>query len=291
MPTNIKTFTAAGVDAAWIARLNSDGYPAGITGTLANGSDTGMHAMKGVQSVNLETPEGEIVDIPGDNGVIGSFQFAPQQTPRGSLELGVSDADVIANALGTNVYTDGDAEWVVVQPVDLTYQDMWLVTNAPAKSNDVGSVGNAGFEVRVHKVQIQPRNGNQQTASGTTNPYQVVEQPIDVLPWGEAFSTVNQGTTSGYGYKSFFENRVTLHTLIGDGSTNTVTLDKTAAADNGNKVVVYKNGTKMTYNASPSDATEYSVSTTNGVTAVTLGTLAADVADGDDIVIRYEYTQ
>ena len=289
MPVNQKKFIIAGIQEAWIGRSDTSGYVKGISGTVASGGNSAMRVLDGVQSWNMNIASGPTESVLGDNGVIGEFRFFSQEPNTASMNVGVIDLETLTEMVNANLYTDGDLTWSGITPELLELKDMWLVLNAPAKSREVGSIGIAGWHVQIYKAVIQRQKQETATASAGGDTYDMTVQRFDKTPWGETITTTNFGATILGGLETWAENPITLHTLVGDAATNTVVLSKQASADNGSKVRVFKNGTALTYNASPSTNAQYSVVTTAGVTTVTIGSMGSHVASGDVIVVRYEY--
>ncbi len=283
MPTSVEKFAAAGGDILYWARNGTDGLPRGVTGTLANGADSAMMQLVGLQSMNLTVQQPRRVNIPGDDGVVAQFIFQPEELPGGDLVLGVFDADFVAQAQGVKVYTDGDWSVTTLQPEAPTYSDMTLIVNSQGKSKDSGSSGSAGYQVAIYpKVNIVPLGSTGlATAAGAAYTHALIANKSDKKPWGTAFSGTNDGTTQAAVYGPFFsEGRVITHTFIGDGSDTTVSLTKTPYATTGAKVAVFQTvagvTSKLTY------TTDYTVS---GLVV----TFAVAPAAASINVIRYEY--
>src|SRR5690242_15449950 len=99
------------------------------------------------------------------------------------------------------------------------------------------------------KVQIVPLgDAGISNAQATSFTHALIANKSSKKPWGLAFSASNDGTTEAVGIGPFLsENRVLLHTHIGDGSDTSVTLAKTPAAANGNKVKLFQDGVLKTY--------------------------------------------
>lgn len=283
MPTSVEKFASAGVDIAFWARNGTDGLPRGITGTLANGADSAMAQLVGVQTANLTVQQPRRVNSAGDDGVAAQFIFQPEELPSGDLLLAVFDADFVAQSQGIKVYTDGDWSVTSLQPEQPVFSDITLIINSQAKSKDSGSSGSAGYQVAIFpKVNAVPLGATGiATAAATAYSHALIANKSSIKPWGTAFSTTNDGTTQAAVYGPFFsEGKVRLQTFIGDGSDTTVTLANTPYAASANKVKVFQTVAGVT---SPlTYTTDFSVSGT------TL-TFAVAPAAASINVIRYEY--
>lgn len=279
MTANIEQFTSAGVQLAWWALNNSNGYPMGPTGSIANGADSSMSQLQGINSLNLNLQQPRQVNVPGDDGVKSVFFFEPESLPSGDLALGVFDATFVSRSQGTLVYADGDWNVPVLQPDLPTYASMTLMTVSQGKSSASGSVGQAQWMVKIYpKVQVVPLgDAGLANATDTSFTHALIANKSDKLPWGTSFSAANNGTTQAAVYGPFLsEGKPLLHAHVGDASDTTLTLAKTPSAANGNKVKLWQNGTAKAY------TTDYTVSGTTF-------TFAAAPGAGVVSIIRYEY--
>jgi hypothetical protein len=279
MTNNVDQFNSAGLERVYWAVNSSAGYPYGVTGSIANGADAGMGRIIGAQNFNLPLQPPRQVSIPGDDSVQAIYFFQPETLPNGDMVLGNIDLNLWAKSQGIKNYTDGDWDAVVGQPDSPTFSQLTLITNSQAKSAASGSVGNAGWFVKVYpRVQLVPIGDQGQTAAGATNfTHQMIANVTDKLPWGTSFSVANNGTTRGASYMFYSENRVSLHTHVADASDVAFTLSYTPAAATANKIKVYRNGTLLTI------TTDWTVS---GSTV----TLQAAGSAGDVVVCRYEHS-
>jgi hypothetical protein len=281
MTTNIEQFSSAGIDRAYWARNNSNGYAMGTTGTLANGADASFSQLVGVQSFGVTLQEPRKVNIEGDDGVQSVFFFESAELPSGDLVLGVFDVNFYAQTQGTRVYADGDFDVILGQPGAATYNQISIITNSKGQSKMAGSSGQAGWMVKMYpKVQVVPKGDAGLTSAGATNfTHALIVNKSDKMWWGESFTVANHGTTEAavFGPLSS-EYRVCGHTHVSDAADLTFTLTYLPAAANGNKVKVRRNGTALAY------TTDYTVNASTGVV-----TLVAAGTAGDIVTVRYEH--
>lgn len=281
MAVNVEKFTSAGIEYAFWARNSSAGYPYGPTGTLANGADAGMSQILGVQSMGVSVQQPRRVNVPGDDGVQSIYIFQPEELPSGDLVLGVFDVNLVAQSQGIKVYADGDFDMTYLQPEAPIFSDLTIVTNSQAKSKDSASSGTAGYQVVIYpKVNAVPLGAaGISNAEATSYTHALIANKSSIKPWGQAFSSTNDGTTAAAILGPFYsENRVTMHTHVSDASDTTFTLSYTPAAASAAKVKAWRNGTALTY------TTDFSVNaSTKVVTLVAAGTA------GDVVVVRYEW--
>lgn len=280
MTTNVEQFNSAGIERVYWAVNSPAGYPYGITGSIANGSDASMARIIGTQSFNLPLQPPRQVSIPGDDSVQAIYFFSAETLPNGDMVLGNIDLNLWAKSQGINVYADGDFDTVVGQPDSPTFNQLTLMTVSQAKSAMSGSVGNAGWYINIFpRVQLVPI-GNQglSNAAGTSFTHQMIANVTDKLPWGQSFTVANHGTTRAAMYQFYSENRVCMHTHISDAADLTFTLSYLPAAASGNKVKLWRNGTALAY------TTDYTVNASTGVVTLVSAGTAADV-----VVARYEH--
>lgn len=280
MTTAVDQFNSAGIDRVYWAVNSAVGYPYGTSGTIAAAGDASMGRLVGTQSANVPMQEPRKVAIGGDDGNQANYYFEPEEAPNGDLVLANIDLTLWAKSQGIKVYADGDFDVVIGQPDSPTYNSLTLMTIAQAKSAQSGSVGNAGWMVKIYpRVQIVPiGDGGQNTAAGANFTHKLTANKFDTLPWGIPLSSADNGTLKGAVYGPFYsENRVCLHTHVGDGSDLAVTLAYAPVAANGNKVKLWQNGVAKAY------TTDYTVSGS-------VVTFASAPANGVVSVIRYEHT-
>lgn len=279
-------YSSAGFEAAYYSFTDSSiGLPIGSSPTLANGSDSGFGQMQAAQELDFTTPEAPRVTILGDDKAYFDFIFQPQELASGSLTVGIFDSGIAANAIGLDVVDGG----FPLAPSSVSYRDMWLVVNSQAKSSTLATFGNAGYEVTLFKVNLVPRfrDGWSNTTEATYT-YDMISVPFSVYPWGASVTGVDTlGGLAGR-FKTYKE---TYHTFIGDGATDSFTLDVAPAANNAAtiKCYVYDVGagtsTELTYNSSTPTTGEFGVTESGGIYTVTLGDGA--LTDGDFAIVQY----
>lgn len=280
MATNVNSHVSAGFETVHWGLLDSSGRFAGDT-AVANGTSAGAGVIGGVQTANIDIPEPQILDIEGSNTVVSSFLFPPTSKPQFDITHATFNLAFRAATQGTSVYTIGDWEFGMILPKDQDYVQMWLLMTQLAKSQDSGSLDSIGFSHLLLRCQVFPRgtDGLNTGAQGSADRLAVIVDNTAQYPWGEAFTTGNQGKVQASIVEvGLTENRLSMHRFTGDGTETEVTLDYTPAAATSDKVAVWKNGTKLTY------TTDYTVNTSTKVV-----TLVSAPTAGDAVVILYEW--
>ncbi len=273
----------AGFRRAIVHLLDEDGYAAGITGSLSNGSDAGSYQMEGVKTGDMQLAEPEKTDITGDDRFLGAFVWPLSSSPSGSIEAAVYDQDLFTALARTKKRVLGGSEMHVLGGNEATPQDVCLIFQSEAKSRTSGYAGLAKkFGLIIPKASVSVLGPSTLNERGEINArLSVVIQSADKYPWGEALSITNEGVTGGVIIPFTSDYWVDLHAFVGDGSATTVTLDHTPAGDGTGtpaRVLVWKNGTALAV------TTDFTVNTATKVV-----TFTSAPAAGDKVEIWYEW--
>lgn len=241
----------AGFKQCLIHRKDTDGYAAGILGTLANGEDAGAYEMLAVKTADLSVPEPDRTDITGSNILQGAFTWPLGASPRGSVEAAVYDQDLYVALEGTKKVAFGGTEYHVLGGKEADPKDILLILINDAVSKTTGYKG-----LKKSFGYIVP--GATAVVLGLTSITQRQElsarlaltvQSSDRLPWGEVLTLLTQGVTEGLMIPFSSDYMPALHAFRGDGATTTVVLDYTPAGDDTaspQRVLIYNNGVAMT---------------------------------------------
>lgn len=275
---NVKKMIAAGLDRIqW--GVNSGGYLKGITGTLANGADAGMGLLYAKAS-EYKIPESVKTAITANDSLLGTFQFGSTDPSSFNLTLGAGDLDMMAKAQGTLVRTLGSWSLSLLRPGTLTFSNIVLLLTSVSKSMESGSVGNAGFiHALLPSCQLfyLGRSGISERGEQAFE-FAVIVNPVDKWPWGELLSASADGATLADGDEWYTDNRVSMHTHVGDGSDTSFTLQYKPVVASGASNFVWKNGTALVY------TTDFTLVTATGVVTEVAAPAAAAV-----VVMAYEH--
>lgn len=286
MAVNVKKFVSAGVSVVHAAVLRSSGRWGGA-GNVANGEDSGGFALLGPKSVDITFPDLDRVNVTGGDGKLATFMFDSETESGFTFESGATDLALAAASQGTKVHAVGDWDIGVLRPAGRRPVQMWWVINSQGKSQESGSVGDAGYAVLMTKLQVSYLGpGGISERNPHVSRYSAVLDPTDKLPWGAAVTIGNHGTSGAEGFEFFAENPIAIHLYVGDSTngtdgTTSFTLDYTPAGDHStNKVRVWKNGAAQT------PTTHYTV--TPATKTVNLVAGVRPLA-GEELVVVYEY--
>lgn len=277
-----KNYTSAGLYNAWFGFLDDAGYFNGSSATsLANGSDSGMIEIDGIDSAEINPQAPRIVTATGNDGAIGTFIFPPDSNPQGQLTLGAFNSNLYALPQSNKVYAEGaDWEFTMIQPSVFNMKNCCVVLNSQAQSRDSGTVGLAGYMVEIYpRCQLIPSGGSGlRNAQASNFTHSIIANRFDAYPWGTALSASNEGTTGAVGFRFYSPYPVTMHAYKSDNSTVTFTVDKTPAAANADKFGMWRTAVKQVY------TTNFTL-----VAATKTITLVAAGAAGVKNVALYQY--
>lgn len=281
MAVNISKFISAGLDRVYWGVLGTDGYVKGVAGTISNGSDSSMGLLYAA-SADMTFPEANRVNIVANDVKIGTFTFQSTDTSSFTLELGASDLDFIAKAQGSTVYTLEDWNIGVMRPGEYTVTNIVLLLCSQSQSYASGSIGSAGYHnILLPNVSLVYQGKSGISAQGEEAfQFSATVNTVDTLPWGQTVSDTDFGVTSADAFEWYSENRVCMHTHIGDGTDDEMVLTYTPAAATAAKVLLFTEGTALTY------TTDYTANT--GTKTVTFQAGAIPAA-GEVSVCVYEH--
>lgn len=262
MAWNYNESSVVGSQYCYWGIVGTNGYVYGTSGSsMANGSDSAMGRLKGLQSLTLTVPEAPRVNIPGDNGAVTQMTLQPQELPSGTATFGVFNQTFNTKVGGMLIDQLGDFDISGGVPQCWSYARIALVVNSPAIMLDAGANESQGWQVTIiNNLTVVPSDGiNISTATAQAFPYSIQARRATQRLWGTAYTTVTNGSTA-FTHETFTSPYpVTIHTFIGDGSDTTLTLAETPAEASGDKVKVTINGVIKTYSS------DYTVNTSTKV--------------------------
>ena len=269
------------VEKAWIAKRDTNGIPAGITGTLTAGSDVGFRRALGFTQLAETRPEVTFQPVIGDNGVLTTFVQRPQEPVTANFGAAVFDQTTAAAMDGRTVYTLASKDISMRTNKCTTLSNLALILNGRCVSLESGTVGQEGWYTILYwnvKAQEVGRTYSGTSANGLESVYSLTANEVDTTWWEESIST-NYGVSWSFATDPIISDYpMTGHRFIRNGSTTEFTVDETPAAADSTSVILWNNGTKLDY------TTDYTVTT-----ATKTITLAAAGTSGHDVFGLYEY--
>lgn len=282
---NASQVITAGFARAIVHRLDTDGYAAGLTGSLSNGNDAGSYEMQGLMTADLQVPEPERTDILGNNRLLGAFTWPIGSSPTGNVEAAVFDMDLNVALEGLKKRTLGGLEIETVGAEEADSKNICMIMQSDAVSRTAGYMGlKKKFGLIVPKATATVLGISTLTQRERLSArLSLTIQAADRYPWGESITLANEGANNALAIFFTSDYFVDLHAFKGDGTTTTVVLDHTPAGDHNaspQRVHVYVNGTAKT------PGTDFTVNV--GTKTVTFQTGAVPPA-GAMVEILYEY--
>lgn len=274
----IKT-AAAGTRLAKFGFIDTTGnLMGGSTSAPANGSGSGMLKLVGIQEAQVGIVEGDTEDVPGDDGIIAQFLFAPNELPKFVANFGARDLTQDALFQSTLVEQLGQINIGVYQPNNPVYPDGCLIIQGEAKSKDSGSDGTKAWEgFIIPVVNVQPLG--RETFSGRTaavNRLKMVTQLASKKPWGVTITDAVNGTDGAPILPFTSDNPINMHRYTGTGAGGqSVVLDETPVSLA--RIVIHSNTALLTA------TTDYTLSNKT-ITFVT------NPAAGAKVIVLYEFS-
>lgn len=230
--TNVSRWIAGGLAEAQYA-ISSSGRPYN-SGTLTAGNIAGMTVLKGAKTANVQIPQPEILQIVGDNGVRGVLQFPGNALP--SFDMVFSDLTTsFVNSMQGTIAVDVQSiyEWLIVDPANRSFPDIFLMLSRRSVSTEAGSTGN-GYDTIVFPqatVSFAGSSGYSSGANAAEFTFNVTVNRTSMLPWGTPLSVATHGTTEAAGFMFWSQNIPTFDVAIKDGTITSWTLTKTYASN------------------------------------------------------------
>lgn len=236
---NIRDFIAAGFDSLQLAFLDSNGFPAGIAGSVSQGSVASMQRFAGVKTAEIQLPETPIVSVTGDDGLLGTFQFQSNEPRSFALTLGEMNMNILNKSQGTSIYTVGSYyDMAAFDPENQSFVDCVLLASSQAKSMESGNRGAGYYHMLLLRSQLQWRGNNREEQTAIDFPWNVIMNRDDQLPWGTPVNTDTFGKNGMTGALFFSQNRMTIDTYRYNGSDTTYLLSRVPFTDANDKIHV-----------------------------------------------------
>lgn len=281
---NVTQYISAGFQRLDFHRLDTNGLPAGVTGTVtpgANGAAAGR--ILAAKTMNINIPAADAVPVTGDNILQGTFIFPSAAARSFDVEFAADDfldreafQGIKARNIGNLSFAGRD-----VAPFTLNNVMILGVSNASSKMSGSSGLGMyAGVFATRAQMTIRGRNSFAERGAaaylGT-----VVLNLQDSYPWGETFQVANEGYVQSFVEDWTHAYPVTVHRHKQTSGLTKFYLGETPASTNLDDVLVYV-----------LDTTGIPTRKTSGVTiSTTDNSLTFSVAPTDafDIVTYYGY--
>lgn len=272
-------FSAVGERYTYASLLDTAGYAAGSSATLANGATSGSMRLKGVHQVGVTLPQTRDIAIEADNTNLGSIKIPGNANATGQLLTRIKDPTFTTKAQGLLINTVGNTDFTIAGVPCPTFAPMVIIVNAPAINQTTGSVGVPGFEVTIYNnCQVAPREVTQiSDAQVHEYTHDLLAGYADRAAWGPSITNVLYNANRAIQHGPFFSlYPMTLQAFRGDAAVTTTTLDETPAGYDASNIMVWEDGIIKAY-------TTYYTGATNIIT------YAAAPTAGKKVQILYKF--
>lgn len=264
------SYIAAGTQQAYFGFVDNLGFLTGnSTSAPAAGNLAGMYRLLGIQNASPGLPEGDDVNIEGDDDVLGTISFAPNQTPAFIANFGAFDLSVNADMQSTAVEQLAAMEFGVLQPNDPGFNNGTLIIQGRSISQDDDDQGLEVWSGFIFPLVVAQPLGRE-TFEGRTaaaNRIKFTAQKASHKPWGVTITDGDLGTDAASIIEFKSPNPLIFDRITGNGSTDTFTLSKAmAATDNifvANQTQILTHGAGITATAG-SQSLQFSSPPTSG---------------------------
>lgn len=211
---------AAGTQLAAYGLWNNSGLFSGSTTSLAQGAaGSPLKRLLGLKRANPGVGEPQNVNITGDDIVLGSIEFGPNEVPSFIIESSVFDLDIQADLQGTAVEELDDIRLGAGQPENPNYPDAVIILQGKAKKQDVGVKGIkawVGDIIPVASIVPLLRSEYGERAAAVDR-YKVTAQVATKKPWNVTIAEADLGTTGLTRLPFTSDNPISMHAFEGDG--------------------------------------------------------------------------
>lgn len=221
----------AGVRDCWLSFLDPNDNIAIGNNTTAIGAGLirGSYPFKGIQTMPSGIPEGDVVPVPGDDGLLGAFLFTSDKPREFLMNFGQGDLELDALLQGTKVETFGGMKIGLGDPTNPVYATVSLIVNGRSIIQDGPNKGKEGWASLLYPVvQIEPLN--RETLAGRTAGvfrYKATAQAAYNHSWGITLSSLVNGNPASYVFPTEQLYPVTQDGFTGNGVVTNWILNKT----------------------------------------------------------------
>ena len=225
-PTTARS-ASAGNKYSFMSFLDADGIMIGGTNTAPTaGTSLGMNRLLGIKEVPLTTPDSEVVQSTGDDGLIAEFDFDSIETRRYIATMAVDDIYLLSYLTGAAVESIADGDWIADDILDAPERNVCLIHQARAKRQDATNKGLKAWQGAVVNLATAKYLGRDTYNERSAGIYRlsVTPQLATYKPWGQ---TIVDGAlvdaSRFYKFRSQFP--YTMQAFTGNNATPTFELD------------------------------------------------------------------
>lgn len=241
-------YIAAGTTLAFFGFVDTLGFLTGESTTApAVNVLSPMRRLLGIQSASPGLPEGEDVNIEGDDDVLGTISFAPNTTPAFVANFGAFDLATAAAMQQTAVEQLGSISLGVLQPNDPGSPNGTLIIQGKSVDKDDGTEGQAGWSGMIFPLVTAQPLGREEFSGRTaaSNRIKFTAQKAGKKPWGVTIADGDLGTNGASIIEFSNPNPLIMDRFTGNGAATSCTLTKAAASVN--DVFAFVNTQKLSH--------------------------------------------
>ena len=275
---------AAGTQQGYFGLWNNSGLFSGSVLSLPQGAaGSSMTKLTGLKRANPGVAEPEALDIQGDDTVLGSIEFGPNETPSFIIETAVFNLDNQALLQGTLVEVLDDILLGAGQPENAVYPDTCIILQGKSKKFDSGVKGIkawSGDIIPVASLIPLLREAYEERTAGVDR-FKATAQVASKKPWQVTIADADLGTTGLTRLPFTSDNPICMHVFEGDDAvTEFGPLLNTPVSQA--KVIIHEgNGQKLTAGV------DFTVDTATKLITRVAGALAA----GTRWYVLYEFAR
>lgn len=243
---------AAGFQQVWLGFLDSNGFLLGsnTTAPAAGAAGSGMMRVAGVKSAPITTPERELVQVSGDDGLIAEFDF-DSLTSRGFVaEVAIQDLLRDGRLNGTPVESIAGGLMGYLDILDAAEYDVCMLLQSRSKKQDAGVVGKkawSGYYMPLGTAQPLGRGGFDERGAATYR-LNITPQRASKNAWGVTMLDDSASDITAFFRPFSFDYPIYLHRWTANGVLTTFNLDNTPV-DTGSLAVYSSVGAAQTVNS------------------------------------------
>jgi hypothetical protein len=240
-----EVFSSVGAQYVFWGYRDGNGYVTGTSASLANGANSGMGRLLGVNQAGIQKSPARDIVIPGDNGFLAAIKIPPGDVAKGTIVANMTNPVFASGVQSLLIDALGSSDIPIDGVPCPTYRQIVTVVNSPAQDSN----GNAGWAIRIYlNLQVDPVDGDTQDANPNNVTYNLLASYATKFPWGKALSAVTNGSTKALVVPPFFSlYPLTIHTFKGDAAITTLVLNETPAGASSLLVPYFKDGTIQVY--------------------------------------------
>lgn len=222
---------AAGNQQAWLGFLDSTGFLLGgnTSAPSTGAAGSGMLRITGIKSAPVSIPERELVQVTGDDDLLGEFDFTSLTSRAFMIEVAVQNLTTEGRLLNTPVDTVAGGLMGYLDTNTTAEYDACLIFQSRSKKQDSGVVGKkawSGVYIPLATVQPLGRGGFDERGAAVYR-YMVTPQLSSKNAWGVTMLD-NSSTELSARYRPYSTDYpIYMHRWTGNASATDFTLDVT----------------------------------------------------------------